>query len=82
LFSFHPRHGEKIWEREHLLSVNVPVKGFTYVVDGAEEGPITCLRSDVQLAVMEKHPLLKRIRGGPRTFTGKDFAKRFPCCKT
>jgi len=50
-------------------------KPFTYVVEGAEEEPITLRRSDVQLAVMEEQQLLKVIHGELGTFIEKDYDK-------
>jgi len=55
--------------------VNVLAKQFTHDVDDAEEEPITWLRSDVQLAVMGKQPLLRHTRGKQRIFTEKEHAK-------
>jgi len=53
----------------------VLAKQFTHDVDDAEEEHTAWRRSDVQLAVMGKQPLLRDTRGKQRIFTEKEHAK-------
>jgi hypothetical protein len=54
---------------------NVPEKPFIYTVGDAEEERTTLQKKGARLAVTEKKPLSKRIRGEPKLFTEKDLPK-------